>query len=343
MKLLLSNVVYGRTYTDLFFNRHLPSLLDESNLPRVKHHIDKYIIFTDEETRPIIKTHPKLRELLSLVDVDVYDFPWYHVTNKFDLRYNVLIQTFRHGAKEALESNSLFSAWTADMILAKDCLPKLIDKMADGFDAVLLHPARCAAEAAAKIFDETEGALYACDLWRVCQFYPHPYLSVANHWRSPCFTRYPFYIHWSTPTGYMTRSFATTPIIMRPQEKMTKVTQVIDIEVPAMFEHPYYADDFDEFGIIQAEPILCYSDAYLPSPPQLERLRSFATERHQHQRENFRRKLFYPNRLMANIDVETMYESDRAVDMILQGLDNKVEVEATKHKVDTFTQTEAGV
>lgn len=346
MKLILTNIVYGKTHVDLFFDRHLPSILDESNIPRVKHMIDKYIIFTDQETKPLIESHPRLRELLSLVEVQLIDFSWRPNVNRFDLRYSVLVNTFRMAAKEAHQRGSLLSAWTADMIIAKDCLPKLLAKMDDGFDAVLLHPARCAYESSSKEFDgfrlplnEQPGAMYASDLWKICQRHPHPYLSVANHWRCPNFTKYPFYIHWSTVTGYMTRSFATTPIIMRTTEAMQEVKQVIDIEVPGMFMHPYWADDFDEFGVIQAEPIMCYSDAFTPAPPQLKKMRAFAKERHAHQRKTFQRKLYYPNRFIVQLEPAQESESDLAVNSILHGIEEELAADTNQEEASSGTKT----
>ena len=99
---------------------------------------------------------------------------------------------------------------------------------------------------------------------------------------------------------------------------MLDVKQVIDIEVPGMFEHPYWADDWDEFGVIQIEPTLCYNEALTPLPAQMDRVQRFAKERHPHQRETLRRRLYYPNRLVANIDIETLHESNRVVEEILK-------------------------
>lgn len=348
MKLLLTNLVYGSTYTDLFLNYHLPSLLDKSNLPSVKKDTS-IIIYTDSETGPILQKHPNMIRLLSLCEVEIHDFAWRPGASKFDLRYSALVQSFRTAAAEALKRGSLLSAWTADMVIAKDVLPKLFEKMDEGFDSIFLHPARCAAEAVIGRMNQTKSltdkdqtqldsiadsfltdrSLYASDLWKLCQAHPHPYLTVANHWRATHFTHHPFYIHWSTATGTMTRSFATTPIIMRPTERMKTVTQVIDIEVPSWLTNPYWADDFDEFGFVQMEPTLCYNHALSLLPAQYNRVRAFAKERHPHQQETFRRKLYYPNRLVANIDNQNMYESDLVVEKILQ---DEIGVEKSVHK-----------
>lgn len=317
MNLLLTNVVYGSSYSHIFLNYHLKSLLDESNLPAIKGKVS-VILFTDSETLPVLQKHPNMMKLLSLCEVDIRDFTWKPNANKFALRYDLLINTFRQGAEEALRRGDLLSAWTADMIIAKGVLPKLMYKiMEDGHDAVLLQPARAAFEAIMPDLDKTDEALYPHDLWKLCQLHMHPYLTAANHWRSPTFTKYPFYMHWNTGTGFLTRSFSTTPIIMRPIEEMTKVKQVIDIEVPGMFPAPYWADEFDEFGVIQIEPTLCYNHALTSFPPQLSKVQKFAKDRHPHQHEAFKRRLYYPNKFIANVSPEVLAESDLTVKNIL--------------------------
>lgn len=318
MKLLLTNVVYGELYTKIFLDHHLVSLLDESNLPRVKRDVS-IILYTDAETQPKLQKHPRMLELLSMCEVEIRDFTWRANANRFGLRYQLLINTFRQGAEEALKRGAMLSAWTADMVIAKDVMPKLFETMGEGFDAVMLHPARATFETIHPELEKIEGALYASDLYKLCHTHLHPFLAAANHWKSPTFTKYPFYIHWNTGTGMLTRSFATTPIIMRPTEAMKDVKQVIDIEVPAMFENPYWADDFDDFGVIQLEPVMCYADALTNFGPQKDRLTRFAKERHPHQRETFKRRLYYPNRLVANVPIETLAESDLAVKNILEG------------------------
>lgn len=323
MKLVISYLVYGETYANLFFENHLKSLLDPTNLPAVQQSIERIIIFTDNETKPLFAKHPKMMELLSYLGeerLEIRDFTWRPGAERFVLRYSALIGTFVESVKFALERKCILAAWTADMILAKGFLPTALDKMADGFGAIFIQPPRACAEGLTEELIKVDGAMDAGELWKALhRGHMHPYLYAANHWRSPTFTHEPYYLLWNTGTGVMARTFSVTPIVLRPTPEMAEVTQVIDISVAPMIEHPYWAEDFDEFGLILAEPVLCYNKVLSNLPPQMDRLRKFAQARHPHQREYLKRRFWYPNSIVCQAPSEMIAESDRAVEDILNG------------------------
>ncbi len=317
MKLLISNVVYGETYANIFLNYHLKSLLDETNIPSFSKGDIEYVVFTDVETLPVLKKHPNMLKLLSLCEVTFHDFTWRSDAKRFDMRYNLLVETFRQSVQMAIDKKCLLSAFCADLIFAKCFLPKVITQMDKGHDAVLLHPPRAAAEGIITDLDKAPGALEVHDLWKLCHLNMHPYLFLAAHYNSPTFTKYPFYLLWNTGTGILARSFALTPIIFKPKPEMLLTKKVIDIEIPGMFENPYLCEDFDDAGVIGCEPTLCYNKAISNFPANILRLRNFAKDRHPSQLENFKHTLYYPNRLVANVPPGMLTESNQVVGAIL--------------------------
>ena len=323
MKIVLTNLVYGETYAKLFLENHLKSLLDPTNLPKVKGSVEKYFIFCDNETKPMLQKHTNMMRLLAEVEVEFRDFTWRPDMNgalKFDARYSALVGQFVQSVTIALERGAVLGAWTADMVLAKHFLPRALEKLDDGWDGVFIQPPRACAEGIAEVFQHVEGALDANELWAALhqKHHMHPYLYAANHWGSPTFTNEPYYLLWNTGTGILCRTFSVTPIVLRPTPEMTEARQVIDISIAPLIEKPYWVEDFDEMGLILCEPVLCYNKVLTNMPPQIDRLQKFAEQRHPHQREYLKeRKFYYPNRFVANVSPEVMAESDHAVDMIL--------------------------
>ncbi len=316
MKLLITNVVYGDTYANIFLNYHLKSLLDPTNLPAMNKDIE-YVIFTDVDTEPILRKHPNMIKLLSMCEVTIRDFTWRPDARRFEMRYNLLVETFRQSVQLALEKNCLLSALVADTIVSQGFLPRVMAYMIAGHDAVLLHPARGAAEAMIPDLDKAEGALTADDLWKLCHQNLHPYLSLIAHYDSPTFTKYPFYLLWNTGTGMMARSFSLTPVIFKPTEPMILTKKVIDIEIPGMFTNPYICLDYDDAGVVWCEPTLCYNKAASNFPASIEKLQNFAKDRDPSQLKHLRHRFYFPNQLVANVNSSMLAQSDIVVNAIL--------------------------
>jgi hypothetical protein len=314
MKLLLTNVCYGETYAHIFLNHHLGSLLDETNIPSM-HKDVTYIIFTDNETMPILKKHPNMIKLLSLCEVEFRDFSWRPDANRFSLRYSLLVNTFRQSVEEALRRECALSAWCADLVFAKNFLPGVMTAMAKGHDAVFVLPARSTAEAMEALLPQ-EGALDADQLWKHCHENMHP-LFLAAHYSSPTFTKYPYYLLWNTGVGLMARSFSLTPIVFKPNQDMVHTKHVIDIEVPGQFKNPYWCTDWDDAPVIGVEPVTCYLTCSTNFPANIERLGKFASQRHPSQLPFLKQRLYYPNRLVANVSPRTIEASDSVVEEVL--------------------------
>ena len=313
MRTIITNVVYGETYADIFLNQHLKSLLDESNIPQMNGEIT-YVIFTDDETKPLLEKHVNMKRLLSLCEVEIRDFTWRPDVNRFGLRYNVLINTFIQSVKLALERDSLLCAWVADLVFAQNFLPKVMDRMSDGHDAVFVLPARSAAEAIKPYLDKMQGAIPADELWNLCYKNLHP-LWVACHWDTPQFTSRPFTLLWNSTRGLLARSYSITPIIFKPTQEMLDVKAVIDVDVPGLCKNPYWCEDWDEAPVIGVEPICCYYPPF-DNKPAGEWIRDWSMRLNKTQLPFLKKHLYYPNKRYANIPQEMAMASDTIVNIL---------------------------
>ena len=72
MNYLITNLVYGKTYAQIYLNAHLKSALDVSNLHSIVDEYEtSYILYTDIETKPLIENHPHWISLSSLIKTEI--------------------------------------------------------------------------------------------------------------------------------------------------------------------------------------------------------------------------------------------------------------------------------
>ncbi len=325
MKLIITNIVYGDTYTNLFLNYHLPSLLDDTNLPMYGKNTT-YVIFTDNETQPILMKHPNVLRLMSICEVVFEEFSWRQDAKRFELRYSVLVGTFKMSVERACAgAYDYLCTWTADMVLAKNFFPKVLERMREGHDAVLMQPPRAAAETASPHLDKAEGALSDIDLWNVCFKNLHP-LWVACHWDSPTFTSMPFSLLWNTGYGLLVRSYSVTPIIFKPTLDMMETKKVVDAEIPQRFKNPFFAHDWDEAPIIQSEPVCCYYPPFVHErEPYLrgsgEWVRGWSNRLDKSQLQWLKKVIYYPNKTVAKPTLEIEGAAELVKTILLLGVD----------------------
>lgn len=278
-KHLITNLVYGQNYSDIFLDFHLPAFLDPTNIPSRKDRTE-YIVFTDDETAAKISYHPNWLRLKQLIptELQVFDFENKQLNpgEKFGARYSLLIQMFKESVNLALKKNAYLSAIVADLIPAKNFLPLIQDRMDSGnHGAVFMLPLRSSFETMVPYLKSDaakEGALPALDLFNAGYANLHP-LWQACHYENPLFSKIPFSLLWNSGTGLIARSFSITPIIFTPTVFMNNTRQVIDVEIPAHCENPYWCTDWTEAPIIGAEPLGCYYPCYKNNQPLLDRPR----------------------------------------------------------------------
>ncbi len=313
--LLITNVVYGKEYADVFLNFHLKAMLDETNLPAAADRIE-YAVFTDAETAPILQDHPNFIKLSNTVRTHIMLFTWPEGADRFGERYSILVGTFRMSVNRALELDSYLSALVADLVPAKGFIPKILKKVDEGYDSVFVMPPRSALEAMAPELNRRDDAIFPLELFDLCYRNMHP-LWVACNWLSPQFTKLPYSLVWNLQGGLLVRSFATTPVIFTPNQEMMTIRQVIDVELPSMCSNPFWATDWTDAPIIGVEHLQCYYPPFLNAPANTEAVREWALKTlHPSQMAFLEKKLYYPNKESVQAEGFSDSHSDSVVKAI---------------------------
>lgn len=318
--LLISNIVYGPVYADIFLNQHLRSLLDPQNIPAFPERVE-YLIFTDEETIKTIQAHQHyliLKDMLPSTKCVVFEWPKELEKDKFAARYNMLIWAFRFSVEEALSRGTYLSAIVADLVFGKEYLKNTFAKLDAGHDAVFCLPLRTAAEAIIPHLLRSPWAMHGRELLQLGIENMHP-LWVACHWDSPQFTKLPFTLIWNTGKGLLVHSFSITPIAFEPTEAMKTVQQVIDIEVPSFFKNVYWAKDAEVIPVIGCEPLRCYYPPFTNEKSSTDKVKAFSKQGlHLSQFGTLTQELFYPSEEIAAVPVLTRDAAHNVVEELLR-------------------------
>lgn len=265
---MLVNLVYGSQqtgllYVDLWLNNHLKSLLDSTNIPALKEkgYVVEYVLFTDEESLQHISRHPNFMALSAICEITVIKLAWPQGgVDKFQARYSLLAEMIKQTFQAVYDPNDSkrIDAWitftVADHVFAKKALPKMLSHMEKGHDAVLMMPMRAAADALHPILSQLPGAPDAMSLFEMCYANMH-HLWVASLWDSPLFSKFPYSILWHSNTGVLSHNFGITPIVIKPTREMLNAKGVMDADVPAYAQNPYFAEDWLDAPVVGVEPL----------------------------------------------------------------------------------------
>lgn len=314
-KYLISQLVYGDLYLKIFLDRHLKSVLDDANLPRVKDQVDiEYRIYTDTTTQEKLKTHPMIKRLAAYANVEIVVFEWDNTPDKFGARYPLLMMVFKATVDYALEKNfDYVTAWVADLVVAKDFFSRILSRM-DEHDAVFVLPLRAAFESTAGAFGQINGALLDVNLFNLGYQHLHP-LWIACHWGSKRFTRMPYTLLWSSGRGLLARSFSVTPIIFKPQKEMLNTNGMIDGDIPQFFKNPFWCEDWLDAPVMGVEPLFCHYPPFSTAKSSVPFIRRWAYRResppiHPTQRPLLKKRLYYPSRKYAGVSWWMRLKSD---------------------------------
>lgn len=318
-KYIISNLVYGDTYSKLFCNNHLKSLVDETNLRAIRERYEtEYIIYTDHGTRQTLVANPYFKALHGCVDrVSVRVFTWPdNKTNKFLQRYGLLLSCFKESVKYALEQNAWLTNWVADLVVAKEFFPRILKRMEDGHGAVFVLPLRSASESVTPKLQEHHFALKDMDLHAIAFESLHP-LWVACHWDNPQFTRLPFCLLWGGQGGVLARTFSTTPIVFKPTAAMLESRGMIDGDIPALCENPYWCEDWTDVPVVGVELLIVYYPPFANRPASTQLVRDFTSALDPTQKPFLEKRLWYPSRSAVTMSAAAISRSDEIVKEIL--------------------------
>lgn len=317
-KYLITCLVYGDIYTRLFLNNHLKSCLDPTNLPAL---VEKYdvemMIFTDQSTVRMLASHPNILALSKIAKVSTYLFKWpADAVNKFAHRYGLLLNMLHESVKKALADDALLTCWVADLVVAKEFFPRVMKRIEEGHGAVFVLPLRAAAEPMATHMLSSKGAFTDKELCALGLECLHP-LWTACLWNNPMFTKLPFCLLWNTVGGLMARTFSTTPIIFKPNEKMLETRGMIDGDVPALCTNPYWCHDWTDAPVIGVEPVVCYYPPFANRPATVGYVEEFKSNVDPSQVPFLQHRCFYPNEKSVQMPANLLKQSDDVVNGIL--------------------------
>jgi hypothetical protein len=334
-KYIITNVVYGPLYLKIFTSHHLRSILDETNLPAIKDKYDiEYRVYTDQDTFPSIidikdgekfddfsreemvkrLKHPNFKRLAATVNLKFFMLEWQREDqSKFNMRYSVLLEVFKDSVKVAVEKDALLTAWVADLVVARNFFPKIMSRIEAGHGAVFVLPLRAAFESSGPFLDQMNRALEPMELFRLGYANLHP-LWTACDWNSPRFSKLPFCLLWTTKTGIMARSWSLTPIVFKPSLEMLEDRGMIDGDVPAKCENPYWCEEWTDAPVIGVEPLFCYYPTFVNLKAKVRNVKTWANANLCPTQKPFVKKaLYYPDKKTAKIGWFTKWKSDSII------------------------------
>lgn len=253
---IISNLVYGQLYPQLWLDNHVKSLCDPSNIPRLKEegYDVEYALFTDDETLHAISRHPNFMRLSQLCTINVVKMMWPPDADKFASRYGILVDMLLKIIPVAIEREAYLSVWVADLVFAKSALPRILKRLEAGHDAVFMVPIRSAADSVNPLLQSLEGAPSDLELFEMAYRNLH-HLWVASHWDAPLFSKFPYSMLWNSGTGLVTHHFGITPIAFVPTPAMLGIKSGIDSDLPAYCKNPYWATDWTDAPVAGVEPL----------------------------------------------------------------------------------------
>jgi len=320
-KLLITNIVYGKTYAELFCNQHLKSLVDPTNIPAHQNRIE-YAIFTDPETKTFLEQNRYFQTLDGFTKITLNEMDW-EVTEqnckrplkteeqRYNFRYNGLISILRWSIHHALSTGDYYlSTIVADLVYGQNFFDKVFEKLDSGYDSIFMHPLRAAASPPMiEHLNRYEFAAPADELFHLGFQHMHA-LWTHCHWDNPQFTRIPDTLLWNSGTGLLARTFSVTPIVFTPYKSMLNMSQVIDIGVPPLCKNPYWCSDWTDAPIIGVEPVHAWHPNFSNKTASIE----FVRQKVGQSRWGFAtKKLYYPDKETAAIPHDMEDRSDRIV------------------------------
>lgn len=314
MNYLITNLVYGKTYAQIYLNAHLKSALDASNLHSIVDEYEtSYILYTDIETKPLIENHPHWISLSSLIKTEIKVFN--EKILNFDHRYDHLRTMLRDSIKNALSSNSLLTACVADWVFAKNFFPRTLKKISEGYDSVFVLPMRGASEIMLPILANNHGAPKDIELFELCYTCLHP-LWVACHWDAPQFTRIPYSLIWNSYKGLLVRSFSHTPIVIKVYPEMINAV-MLDTDLPSYSKNVFWAEEWTDAPVIGCEPLRCFYPAFTNKGSSAYSIgREWCKHLHKAQVSYLEKTLYYPNKKIVNPSSKLVDKSNRIINKI---------------------------
>ncbi len=273
--LLLSNLVYGERYTDLYLDCHLPAILDGSNLPAIADRT--YVeLYTDEASGARIVAHPSWACLAALLSATIHVLPI--AADGHAQRYGIQALTFHRSLHRAYAEDRALIYTAADIVYGAGVLPALLAKIDEGFDSVFGVPMRGTSEAMQGPLSGYGKALTAAEQYQLCRPALHP-LWVASNWDAPDFSRIPYALLWSDASQIVLRPLTISNLIVKVNARMLGVSPTTpDAMIDPYVLHPYYADQWSDFPTVELQGLSSFWPPSRPGPANVAEYQAWAKQ-----------------------------------------------------------------
>lgn len=246
--LVICAIAYGDEYGALFSGPCLTSLLDPSNLPAVKDRVT-FELYTDQRTLDGLQQTENFHRLKALLPVTVFRLQAPH----YDFRYSTEAQVLAASMGRASELGADFMYVNADLCYGVGTVPKMVQAMDDGHDAVAAQALRSTAEVIAQPLHDAQRALSASELFRLAFPALHP-LWMASHWNAAHFTHSPYTLCWSDASQLITRSTSVSCYMVRPTASMLQGSP--DMTMWRSVNNPLVITEWSDLPLVVCERIL---------------------------------------------------------------------------------------
>jgi|GEM_PF-1831786 len=252
-EICISNLVYGESYTNVFLNFHLKSLIENlassTNFGR-----SYYFIFTEAANIAKIESHPNLQELKKYLNVHFFKIEG---AVQYEARYQLQGLQVQNTVQFAVTNNLLLHIATADIYYGPKFFDSAFAQFEKGFDAIVHQPIRTTYECVAPLLGGNQPTVD--ELFDIGFNNPHP-IWISENWDTPYFTKYPYQMIWADERSVCLRGFSLTPTIVVAQEWMTTAGGCTDITFLPHLKNPYYSNDWSELPMLE----LCHLFSFYP-------------------------------------------------------------------------------
>jgi hypothetical protein len=213
-------VVWGDRYLNTFLSLALPSFLAAGNLPYCSSVIaTKLVVVTDREGAIALRASAVMEAAGNICAVEIRE----NVTDSLKEqpnKYHTMATCHHEVVKDLQGQDSVLSILSPDCLLSNGCLRMAINKIFDGYRAVLVPGPRAslqgaAAEVARLSKEGVITSLSAEFLVSILVKHPHP-ISKAVYYQALHFSKMPSCIYWkSGNNSFFAKYFHLHPLLVR--------------------------------------------------------------------------------------------------------------------------------
>lgn len=266
MRIVFSLVVWGSAFVDAFLSVCLPSMLAPGNIPGLGgERRNKLLLHTRREDRTILENDPGMRALAKHLDIEYAELKFVTGRNK----YYVLSDAQSECVRISWGFDAIVFLYS-DFVWARGSLAKALERLAEGYDAVVAAVPPLIREDFMEVAVAREAALFRNeDGHRVLDVAPRTLVGLGKPILHPMMrdntveyarhTANPAYVLSSGPKGdYLIRCFHAHPVVLRVRheaaEYWSHFSETLDeVFLPTAYgalERIHFVGDSDEVAIV---------------------------------------------------------------------------------------------